>query len=197
MDDNKIKNNIRKKTILLILLIFALIGTVGYGVYSYHWTDSDITAESYSLQLDNFDVSLYYGMYYLGNDYSNHDSSSGGGECQKNSDGSFDCEWSTDIKNNGSKDVSVVLSDFDVTATLDGSEVDVEVVNLRTNWENNTTTLSVNDYEHWRDARKSIEIYATIIPPGAGEEPVDVTDYIEEQEFYAMVSFKTTATEIH
>ena len=45
----------KKKLLILALLLFAVVGIAGYGVYSYYWTQGNFKAASQDIEVLSFD----------------------------------------------------------------------------------------------------------------------------------------------
>ena len=180
--------NGKKKTVIALLAIFAIIGVVGYGVYSYYWTQGNITATSYYIELDKFDVSLYMDMHFLGEGWNDINESMTGGECENNNNGTYTCTWRQEISNNGSKSVVVEALDIEVSAPYGDSQLAVS--DVTTNWENNTKTLEAGAF------REYFEVTATLTLPGGGEAQ-QATDFVDRVEITPTVTYKFRATEVH
>ena len=141
------KNKI--KILVIALLLFTITGTVGYGVYSYYFTEGSYsTPES----LDGNNNTIYLNGKFsprAGSSYSanflsgEHDLNLTCGEINT-STGIVECTGSVDVFNNGSSDIYVEVNDNDSYAAKYGDHFTGDP-SYRYSWTN--TTISPNSYE--------------------------------------------------
>ena len=122
MKKNKKSN--KKKLIAIFLFLFALSGVIGYGAYSYYWTQGSYETEEETINIIAFDPEIYEGgeQYFLGN----------GGTIELNCNNSsstgkdtIECGASATIINSGGTPILVEASNVSFNVDVP-SNVDVD-----------------------------------------------------------------------
>jgi len=58
------KKNNKKKVLLIILLLIVIFGSIGYGVYSYYYTQGTVHTDEETIEIKSFNPVLYYSSGY-------------------------------------------------------------------------------------------------------------------------------------
>ena len=112
----KKKNN--KKRLLLALLLFAITGVVGFGVYSYYYTSGTIITDEETISITSFNPTVYYNAedhFLNGTHYTNLDAT-----CELNNYNSstdvatYYCTSGFSVGNHGSNNIDVSTSNLTV-----------------------------------------------------------------------------------
>lgn len=194
LTENRKENN-KKKALILVLLLFAVIGIAGYGVYSYFWTEGNYEGSD-TISVVAFDpqTEIDGGSDFLGN---------GGNieiSCPNTSTGigSVTCTGSLEVSNNGGTAINVEV--------LEASSVDYNQENGMSitpgtpqfSW----TTRSLNPGE---SATLSIDVPTSIYTDYGSYSPVQTNEpFISSSDdprysshAQVQVSFKLKATQVH
>lgn len=109
------KKDNKKKLLVLVLLLFAVVGIAGYGVYSYFWTQGEFTGSD-DIEIASFDVNVdAYSNDFIGRgNYMNLTCEDTDGS------GSATCSGSAEITNRGG--TSVVVDVLNGSSAEDGSK---------------------------------------------------------------------------
>ena len=143
------KKQSKKKLVLLTLLLFAVIGTVGYGVYSYYWTQGNFDNSSSGSE-NEIVIDADYDPEVITNTSSSTQSFLGNGgtlvlTCPERSGGkeTINCTGTISVLNNGSSSIYVEVLDIEGYASSDDDGISVEAGTPQFNW--TTTTISSKD----------------------------------------------------
>lgn len=137
----------KKKMLLALLIVFALVGIVGYGVYSYYWTRGTVTGSS-SVNIHSFNPQIYAneGWKFLGEGGTIYLSCPDGAVLGSNEDDYVDCTAELQIENEGSTAVTLEVEDAEGSVRKDYWEGTVEPVfswTTKTIDANSSTTLVI------------------------------------------------------
>ena len=183
----KVKKNNKKKLLIIFLFLFALAGVVGYGVYSYYYTQGEVTSNSDSIEVLSFDPEIYIdgNTSFLGSGGSvelNCPSSTRGGE-------TLTCTGEVTVYNNGDTAFNVEIEDASASESHNGY-IETSVGDPEFSWD--YTYLEEGDY-----ATLSISVPVTISGGGASSEPVEVSDAVNGGDVTVTANFKIKATQVH
>ena len=190
----KEKNN-RRKILLIALIVFAIAGVIGYGVYSYYWAEGNVTVTSDAIRISKFDVEV--SKYADTNSKTFIASSPDFGEeasCSYNSeDNKFHCSANLTIYNDGDNDVVLSASDFSASFT-NSDYGELEIVEVTSDLDGSlssgserhfsvSATVKNNDSSYvYTNDTMSTQLYQPVVY--SANTPVEI-------------SFKITATEVH
>ncbi len=179
------KNNKKKKILVIALLLFAIIGVAGYGVYSYYWTQGSFGTSSSGSN-----------AVYLNGSFNPHTSDNGsyilgyGGSIEltcsePDSNKEVTCTGSTTIVNDGS------------------TAVDVEVLNptyYGYNYVSNNYTPTFNWTSKRIEAGSSAELTVTAVSTLEDGETESSAEYVDSPVTITPtmgVEFSLKATQVH
>ena len=137
----------KKKLLVLALLLFAVVGLAGYGVYSYYWTQGDFGASSNDISVSSFDPETIINgsENFLG---------SGGSvslSCpDNNGKETVTCTGSIDVHNNGGTSVDVQVLEASADYYSNGGDLTPSVGNPRFRWSDDSsssTRIYSGEYE--------------------------------------------------
>ena len=107
MSKKESKKQDKKKLLILVLFLFAVVGLAGYGAYSYFWTQGSFSGKSDDVQVASFDPQVEYNGDFLGD----------GGtvtlQCPESTTGSgtVTCTGTLSVYNNGGTDITIAVND--------------------------------------------------------------------------------------
>lgn len=182
----------KKKIIAIFLFLFALSGIIGFGAYSYYWTQGSYDTDEESINVIAFDpeVSPYNDNFsFLGN------STSLELECEKNQSNGKEtivCSATADIRNDGNTNITLGIDDEEIVLTApDG--VDVSYSGY---------SFSLGSYELAPDERTVLTVYVPLsidngTADGDGDsEPVQVSAPVAGGEITVSANFRLIATQV-
>lgn len=192
------KKKDKKKSLILVLLLFTVIGLAGYGVYSYFWTDGGFSGESDTVEVASFDPRI-------GSSEGNFVGDGGSltlicGDSESGS-GTVTCTGAVDVYNNGGTDITVAVDEDTVSADKTNIHVDNGEVTVGTptfSWSN--TTISPNSSE-----TLTITVPVDVDSDFASGTPIERNEPYNDDtgsgnyddEFAVTVSFRIIATQAH
>ena len=190
------KKQSKKKLVFLALLLFAVIGTVGYGVYSYYWTEGNFANPSGGYE-NEIVIDADYDPEVI-TDGSTQSFLGNGGTlvltCPERSSGkeTINCTGTISVLNNGSSSINVEVLDIEGYASSDDSGISVEAGTPQFNW--TTTTISSKDRTNL-----TVTVPVTINNGTTGgldsDEAEYVTDPVSGGNVSASVDFKLKSTQ--
>lgn len=189
----------KKKTIIALLLVFALVGVVGYGVYSYYWAEGDIAKVADTIYIDSFGVSLYDGDG-LGDEVADFMKGDLEVELECEEENSvYTCVSTATVVNRGTSDIIATVTDLQVSAGVyeydDTLVKSVPVTSYSTNWTNNTKTISGSESGGEYEA---FTITVVVNDPSLSSEAVKVTDPDETGgNLKVTATYKMKAEQVH
>ena len=185
----------RKKLLVLVLLLFAVVGTVGYGVYSYYWTQGNYENETSSGSGDDatiylngkFDPEIENGSFLSDGQTIELTCPESGGK------GTVTCTGKVTIVNEGTTKISVETLDGESSVSKDGY-IDVTAKETSFTW----TSETIN-------AGSSETLYVSVdvdVDNGTtnginSSEAEEVTDSVPGGSFTVKTSFKIKATQVN
>ena len=180
------KKNNKKKLLIIFLFLFALVGVVGYGVYSYYFTKGEVQSNSDSIEVLAFDprINTTSGDSFLG---------SGGSvelDCPDSTRGgeTLTCTGTLTVTNNGGTDIYLSLDDISTDVSTNGY-IEASAGDASFEWEDDTlapgesTTLTI-----------SVPVTAGN-SGGASSDPVEVYDTVQGGSVSVIANFKIIATQ--
>ena len=189
MKKNKKSN--KKQLILIFLFLFAISGVIGFGAYSYYWTQGSYETEEETINIIAFDPEVYNhgSQFFLGN----------GGtiplSCGTNSSNGHEtitCTGDATIFNYGGTDITLEVENESVDVSyLSGVDVDYSGATF----ELGTTTLSPNEQTTITVTVPLVIDNGTTSGDG-GYEPVQVSAPVSGGEFTVSANFKLKATQV-
>lgn len=194
------KNN-KKRLAILILLLVALVGVTGYGVYSYYYTQGSFNTQEASDESSE-NVIRITGEFNpivdgTGDSGSGNEFLGRGGsvdlECPDSSGGHerIKCTANISVRNEGTTPITVEVEDGSATATSD-SGIHVYANSPIFDWEYNTKTIAAGQTEEL-----NVEVYVNVGSESTieGDQAVLVTGPVNEGTLKASVSFRLKATQ--
>jgi len=182
------KKNNKKKLLIIFLFLFALVGVVGYGVYSYYFTKGEVQSNSDSIEVLSFnpEVSDSEGTRFLA------DGGSLELECPDSTRGgeTLTCTGTLTVTNNGGTDIYLSLDDISTNVSKDGY-IEASAGDASFEWEDETlapgesTTLTI-----------SVPVTAGT-SGGASSDPVEVYNSVQGGSVSVTANFKIIATQSH
>ncbi len=185
----------RKKLLVLILLLFAVVGTVGYGVYSYYWTQGNYENETSAGSGDDatiylngkFDPEIENGSFLSDGQTIELTCPESGGK------GTVTCTGNVTIVNEGTTKISVETLDGESSVSKDGY-IDVTAKTTSFTW----TSETIN-------AGSSETLYVSVdvdVDNGTtnginSSEAEEVTNSVPGGSFTVKTSFKIKATQVN
>lgn len=191
------KKKDKKKSLILVLLLFAVIGLAGYGVYSYFWTDGDFSGQSDTVEVASFDPRIGYSDGNFVGDGGSLTLICGDSE---SGSGTVTCTGAVDVYNNGGTDITVEVDENEVSTDTNEIHVDNGEVTVGTptfSWSN--TTITPNSSETLT-VTVPVEVDSDFASGTAYErnEPYNGdTSNGYDDEFSVTVSFRIIATQAH
>ena len=188
----------KKKFLALFIFLFALAGVIGYGVYSYYWTDGTVSSNTEQITLSSFNPTFSID----GNHQFIH---SENGQitlsCPSTSTGSelVECTGTVDVYNDG---------DTYITLSVDTSDSEITTYSQYSSSKGISHSVSSVDY-YWDDstlapgesARLTITAYVDIDNGtnygSGGSEAEYVTSAVEGANIDVTASLKIVATQVH
>ena len=176
----------KKKSLILVLLLFVLVGIAGYGVYSYFYTSGSYSASD-DVSIAAFDPEI------------NGDFLGNGGTltltCPSDEDGSgtVECTGSLTVSNNG--DTAITVATSNASVHLDELSHDNVTATAGTPvfaWEGNSTTIEAGN-------TKTLDV---TVPVSLSSNFASGEGYSRDSEYTGeaigvTVSFQITATQVH
>ena len=191
------KKKDKKKSLILVLLLFAVIGLAGYGVYSYFWTDGDFSGQSDTVEVASFDPRIGYSD---GNFVGDGGSLTLICDDSESGSGTVTCTGAVDVYNNGGTDITVEVDENEVSTDTNEIHVDNGEVTVGTptfSWSN--TTITPNSSETLT-VTVPVDVdsdFASGTPIERNEPYNDDTGNGYDDEFSVTVSFRIIATQAH
>lgn len=190
----------KKKIFVLALLLFAAIGVVGYGVYSYYYTEGTIENESATSE-DSDNVIRITGSFdpYVSQDSGINTFLGDGGTIELSCpervgvNETATCSTTLHVYNRGSRDIRVSYYDVYSNATSSDASVSVDSTSMRWSGSNySDVTISPNS-----SSDLNIDVVVSVGDSGGTptEEPQLVTSPVDGGSLEAYVSFRLDATE--
>lgn len=188
------KTNNGKKKIVVVLLLFAISALVGYGVYSYYWTEGSFSGKGSTIEIAAFDpqTTIDNDSDFLGHGGSLHIS------CPDSTYGneSMSCSGSVLVSNNGDTAITVEVLDaesgaYDVNVS-EGSSFEIDTSTPSFGW----TSTTINAGE---STTLSITVPFTVSSDYGSDVAVDAGSSAEHDgdAIGISTSFKLKATQVH
>ena len=182
------KKNNKKKLLIIFLFLFALVGVVGYGAYSYYFTKGEVQSNSDSIEVLSFDprVSTSSGESFLG---------SGGSvelDCPDSTRGgeTLTCTGTLTVSNNGGTNIYLSLDDISTSYSKDGY-IEASTGDASFEWEDDTLAPG-------ESTTLTISVPVTVgSSGGASSDPVEVYDTVNGGSVSVTANFKIIATQSH
>ena len=180
----------KKKLTIGILAAVALVGTVGYGAYSYYWAKGDFSTNSDTIKVTSFNPTVYNGSF-ISSGYSGVTL-----ECDKEYAGGNDlvtCTATQDVTNDGGTDITVEEYNLNISDQTDNSEIGYTIGTPDTSWSSSrlapgeTGTLTISVPVQFDNGSTN----------GTSSSPEEVTSPVEGGEIELSASFKIKATQVH
>lgn len=115
------KKKDKKKSLILVLLLFTVIGLAGYGVYSYFWTQGGFSGQSDTVEVASFDPRIGYSEGNFVGDGGSLTLICGDSE---SGSGTVTCTGEVDVYNNGGTDITVEVDENEVSTSTNEISVD-------------------------------------------------------------------------
>ena len=181
----------KKKLIAIFLFLFALSGVIGYGAYSYYWTQGSYETEEETINIIAFDPEVYNhsSEFFLGN----------GGtlplSCEKeqsNGHETVECYGDATISNKGGTDITLAVENSSVDLSyIDGVDID---------YSGATFTLGAETLAPGEQTTITVRVPLVIDNGTAngdgGYDPVEVHAPVSGGEFTVSANFKLKATQV-
>ena len=193
----KKKNN--KKRLLVALLLFAITGAVGFGVYSYYYTSGEIITEDETISITSFNPTLYYdsedhfldGTHYTGYDVT----------CELNNYNSstdvatYYCTSSFSVGNHGSNAIDVSTSNL--TVNINNSLSNSITVRDEEAVSTNNTGVEPGSSANY-DLSAYIDVSdVTVDPSTISQDAQYASEPVSGADFTVKFEIDVTATEVH
>ena len=181
----KEKNNKRK--ILIILLLFAIVSMIGYGVYSYYWTEGNFKSEAQIISY-GFNPTFYDGMdedgyTFIGDGYISQSLHSYTCYVDTRDDTIYHCSQGQLVNNQGTSPVIFEAIDISVT-----KEDDANLATISNITNNGQQVIQPGDTGY-------VSANADLIINDSGQE---VTEPVYDGDFVKIkFEYKIKATEVH
>ena len=188
----------KKKFLALFIFLFALAGVIGYGVYSYYWTDGTVTSNTEQITISSFNPTFS-----IDGDHKFIHSENGQItlSCPSTSTGSelVQCTGTVDVYNDG---------DTYITLSVDTSDSEITSYSQYSSSKGISHSVSSVDY-YWSDSTLAPGSSATLtitayvdIDNGTnygsgGSEAEYVTSAVEGANIDVTASLKIVATQVH
>ena len=202
----------KKKVLVLTLLLFAVIGLAGYGVYSYYYTQGEFASDSASSEDDDNVIRITGSFNPLADTGSGSSGASGTGEaflgnggtlaleCPESTGGHerITCTSSVVVKNEGSTGIYVEYYDSYSSASSSDTDVYAESPDFR--WESGEWNESRSTYI---SAGSNKTLYVSVDVNVGDDEHISsgeaqlVNDPVTSGQLSASVSFRLEATQDH
>lgn len=180
----------KKKLTIGILAAVALVGTAGYGAYSYYWAKGDFSTESDTIKVTSFNPTVYNGSF-ISSGYTSISF-----DCDKEYAGGNDlvtCTATQDVKNDGGTDITVGEYDLNISNENNNSSIGYTVGTPKTSWSSTnlapgeTGTLTITVPVQFANGETN----------GTSSSPEEVTSPVAGGEIELSASFKIRATQVH
>lgn len=198
----------KKKTLVIALLLFALVGIAGYGVYSYYYTIGTVDTPTATSDSDEnvINITGSFNPRIADNNASSSSSSSDqflgqGGSINLNcpekvgANETFTCTASATVRNSGSTPIRVEYEDFYPNVSSDNANVSIESSSI--SWSNTSssyTTISAGSSE---TIYIEVEVKTGNSTSVASDQPELVTEPIASGSLNAYASFRLEARQIN
>lgn len=198
----------KKKTLVIALLLFALVGIAGYGVYSYYYTIGTVNTPTATSDTDEnvINITGSFNPRIADNNASSSSSSSDqflgqGGSINLNcpekvgANETFTCTASATVRNSGSTPIRVEYEDFYPNVSSDNANVSIESSSI--SWSNTSssyTTISAGSSE---TIYIEVEVKTGNSTSVASDQPELVTEPIASGSLNAYASFRLEARQIN
>ena len=191
------KKNNKKKLLIIFLFVFAIVGVVGYGAYSYYYTTGNMETNSDTIYISSFNPTTYNGMF-LGD--GGDGSTVAELDCPDQYAGGNDtvyCTASTTVHNDGDTTFTLNVSNISVNDEMSnqsGGTVGYTIGTPTTSWSQSTVdpsesgdltiTVPITFDNNTSNSAQSSEAEYVSEPVAGGQ--LDLT-----------VSYSITATQVH
>lgn len=188
----------KKKSIIFVLLLVAVIGIAGYGAYSYFWTEGTYeayTSDSVTIASFNPEIEIDGDYYFVGEGgtvtLTCENTSTGGG--------TVDCTGSYKIYNHGGTPITVSAYDGEATVEpYNGGDYSSENISgtpgdVSFSWSD--STIAEDEYE-----TLTISVPVTITSDFSSSSPVErpgSTGIYDGEALEVTVDFKIKASQVH
>ena len=191
----KKKKGNNKKFLATFLLLFAIAGVIGYGAYSYYWTDGSVTSGTQHIEVSSFNPTFYVDG---SHEFINSTQGSISLSCPSTSSGSeqVECTGSISVYNQGDSDITVEIdsSNSGVSTYGSSSSLNASITDVDYDW--SSTTISPGSSE---------TLYVTVyvdIDNGLGssasvDNPEYVTSAVPGGTVNVTANLKIIATQVH
>jgi hypothetical protein len=198
------KNKDNKKMLVLVLLLVAVIGVVGYGTYSYYFTQGEFS--HYTAYYDNYIqiTDSFFPRIGSGSTGTGYNEFLGNGgtmelECPEYSSGHerIQCTGSLIIENSGS--VAFNLNYDEASASATSSGVDTYAETPTFSWSGGTPSDNGVVVSSGGRATLNISVYVNVGEKEtiSSSDAQEVFEPVSSGELSASASFKVTATQVH
>ena len=203
-------NNDKKKILIIVLLLVAMIGVVGYGAYSYYYTQGEFEQEDATSESDDNVITItgvFNPEYYISPTSGQSDSGSNflgrGGtlnlSCPETTGGHerIECTASVEIRNQGS--TGIYVDYHDAYASASSSDTDVYAESPSFSWSDD----SYSEYGHYISNGSSITLYVSVYVDVGENDYISSGDAqfvdapVSSGSLDASVSFRISATQSH
>lgn len=198
----------KKKTLVIALLLFALVGIAGYGVYSYYYTIGTVNTPTATSDTDEnvINITGSFNPRIADNNASSSSSSSDqflgqGGSINLNcpekvgANETFTCTASATVRNSGSTPIRVEYEDFYPNVSSDNANVSIESSSI--SWSNTSSSYTTISSGSSENISIEVEVKTGNSTSVASDQPELVTEPIASGSLNAYASFRLEARQIN
>lgn len=198
----------KKKTLVIALLLFALVGIAGYGVYSYYYTIGTVNTPTATSDTDEnvINITGSFNPRIADNNASSSSSSSDqflgqGGSINLNcpekvgANETFTCTASATVRNSGSTPIRVEYEDFYPNVSSDNANVSIESSSI--SWSNTSSSYTTISSGSSETIYIEVEVKTGNSTSVASDQPELVTEPIASGSLNAYASFRLEARQIN
>lgn len=202
------KKRDKKKVLVLGLLLFAVVGLAGYGVYSYYYTMGTIDTSEATSDTDQnvINITGSFNPRIEDNNASSGSSSSDqflgqGGSINLNcpekvgANETFTCTASATVRNSGSTPIRVSYEDF--YPNVSSSDATVSVVSSSISWSNTSSSYTTISSGSSETIYIEVEVKTGNSTSVASDQPELVTEPIASGSLSAYASFRLEAEQVN
>lgn len=198
----------KKKTLVIALLLFALVGIAGYGVYSYYYTIGTVNTPTATSDTDEnvINITGSFNPRIADNNASSSSSSSDqflgqGGSINLNcpekvgANETFTCTASATVRNSGSTPIRVEYEDFYPNVSSDNANVSIESSSI--SWSNTSSSYTTISSGSSETIYIEVEVKTGNSTSVASDQPELVTEPIASGSLNAYASFRLEAEQVN